>query len=464
MDLQCSYEDCGGSPKHCCTCDKNQKSCEIHIDKDFQQLRYHPVNGVIPTAKTSTLLALEMKQLSSTMSKVMLAGKDMFQEICRKLCEITSELSERQDKLIEMASNLSSNENLPEESFKKLGDLGLNFRSSDEFGKLVDDHFSIDTSRVEFSFFSKDIASIMEHLKESNSLLKNVSTQGESEALRRKVIEEKISNLETRTNIVESGLIQAINKTDLHIREREARFADKEAVRQLEDKITLLEGLVNHHKYSFEEVNTNYANINSRLISQYDLNQERERSLIHFTNKTQNQLNLNFSQLREIVEQRIVEINQVIEINIKIMEEEHKNKNDELKDNYDAKIVDLDIRFERFCDNILTQIDSLAQNYKNFVNNQNFQNNVRKEIDEYNNFKAEEALRITGQIRDENKAKSDAEEFSRIQQENNQKKNEEELRLKHQVDETNKIESERIKKREEERNIMEENERSNKEK
>ena len=56
-----------------------------------------------------------MKQLSSTMSKVMLTGKDMLQEVFLKLCEITSKLTDCQEKLIEMASDLSANKRVPED-------------------------------------------------------------------------------------------------------------------------------------------------------------------------------------------------------------------------------------------------------------------------------------------------------------------------------------------------------------
>src|SRR5574343_442610 len=114
MDLHCSEYGCRGSPKNSCPCDKTKNFCEFHIDQHLKLEGDHSKYPLGSTISTSTLLTHEMKQLSSTMSKVMSTGRDMFQEICRKLCEITSELTERQDKLIEMASNLSTNEFLPE--------------------------------------------------------------------------------------------------------------------------------------------------------------------------------------------------------------------------------------------------------------------------------------------------------------------------------------------------------------
>ena len=424
MDVQCSYEGCKGSPKNSCSCDRTQKFCEFHIDQHLKLSGEHSVNPSISTAQTSTKLAHEMKQLSSTMSKVMLTGKDMFQEICRKLCEITSELTERQDKLIEMASNLSTNENLPEESFKKLGDLGLNFKSADEFGRLINDHFSKDTAKIDFSFFSKDIENIMNHLTESNSLLQNVSAQAASEAIRRQEIETKIASLETSTSQIEQNLGQRINQIHADTQERETRFAEKETVRRLEDKINLLEGLINHQNNSIEEVNMNFANINSGLAAQSVLNQEREMKLTQFTHNAQNQLNLQFTQLRGTVEQRVAEINQYLETNLKVMQEGVSKTNEDFRTTCDGKIDTLNVNFTTFCNDVLAHCNALAQNYQERIIDygQNFRDNVWREINDYEQFKVDEAERNRDALEQEARREQEAEELIRKQQEEERKR------------------------------------------
>ena len=439
MDVQCSYEGCKGSPKNSCSCDRTQKFCEYHIDQHLKLSGEHLINPSASTAKTSILLADEMKQLSSTMSKVMLTGKDMFQEICRKLCDITLELTNRQDKLIEMASNLSINENLPEESFKKLGDLGLNFKSADEFSKLINEHFSKDSANVDFSFFSKDIENIMNHLTESNSLLNSVSAQAASEAKRREVIETKIASLETSTIQIEQNMGQRINQIDSDTKERETRFADKDSVRQLEDKINRLEDFINHQNSSIEEVNLNFANINSGLAAQSVLNQEREMKLTQFTNNAQNQLNLQFAQLRGTVEQRVLEINQVLEANLKMMQEGVNKTNEEFRTTCDGKIDHLNVNFTKFCNDILAQVNGLEQDYqvKILDYGQKFTSNVRREIDDYKQFKVAEAERIRVEIEQEAKRKQEAEELLRKQQAEEllRKQQAEELLKKQQAEE-----------------------------
>ena len=77
-----------------------------------------------------------MKQLSSAMTKLLFTDKDTSQEKRCKLCEITSEHTECQDYLIEMASKFSANERFSEDLFKKLGDLGLNFKSAEGLANL----------------------------------------------------------------------------------------------------------------------------------------------------------------------------------------------------------------------------------------------------------------------------------------------------------------------------------------
>ena len=454
MDVQCSYEGCKGSPKNSCSCDKTQKFCEFHIEKHLELSGDHSLYPVTSTAvKTSTLLADEMKQLSSTMTKVMSTGKDMFQEICRKLCEITSELTERQDKLIEMASNLSTSEAIPTESFKRLGDLGLNFKSADEFGKLVNEHFSKDSAKIDFSFFSKDIENIMNHLKESNSLLQTASSQSEADSQNRKKIESKLTNLESITSQIEQNLTQKINQLDSETQEREQRFAYSDTVKQLEERVNLLEGLINNQNKSIEAVNLNFNNINNELATQDQLNHEREKRLAQFASNAQNQLNLQFNQLRGAVELRVVEINQVVEENLKAVQEAVNKTHEEFRGSCDAKIDGLNEGFLKFCDGILERVKGLTENYQGQILqfSENFTPKVRKEIDDYQQFKVDEAERIRRELEEEERRKKEAEELRRVQEENERKRQEEEERRRKLLEEENKRkQDEEIKRRQEE--------------
>jgi negative regulator of replication initiation len=140
------------------------------------------------------------------MSKVIKSGEEMFQEICNKLSEITESLSIRQERLVSIASNLTSSENFTNETLQSLGEIEIQLRGKAEFAKLLDQHFSKQGSIIDFTLFSQEFNRICEFLRVSNELILKVQEQSSKESLLKEDIHIKISQIEKETQSNQSIL------------------------------------------------------------------------------------------------------------------------------------------------------------------------------------------------------------------------------------------------------------------
>ena len=469
MDSYCSYEGCRGSPKNISPNDKSLRFCEYHIEQHLLKSSTHSPITLSPPNQTSTLLANEMKLLSSTMSKVMLTGKDMFQQICRKLCEITDELTLRQDKLIGMASSLSTDQVLPQESFKELGNLGLNFKSADEFGRLVDDHFSNDNVKIDFSFFSKDIENIMNHVSQSNKLLEDVRVQVREDAesksemknlvegLRKnyadleKKLDSKIEMAEGSRKIcgeLEKKLNSKIELVEQGVRKIETRFANNGNLKQLEERINFQEYSINSQNNYMEEVSSKFTTVVNGLSAQSNLAKIQENNLTQLAKNSQNQLKLQFDRLNSIVDKRVVEINQIVDRNLNTMGEGFNRRQRDIKVSFEGKIDELNTKFDNFCNGITDQVSQLSSNYefKLLDFNTDFSERIRQEIELYGQFNNEYGASISKDYQVNAFRPYSSDESRRLQEDNERKRKElEEIKRKQDQEiRRKKIEDDRI--------------------
>ena len=388
MDSYCSYEGCRGSPKNIPPNNKSQIFCDYHIEQYILKHSFPSSTLLTPPNQTPTLLANEMKLLSSTMSKVMLTGKDMFQQICRKLCEITDELTVRQDKLIEMASSLSADQVLPQESFRELGNLGLNFKSADEFGKLVDDHFSKDNAKIDFSFFSKDIENIMNHVFQSNKLLEDVKGKVAEDVELKNEVKSLVEGFRKNYGDLEKRMNFKIDLVEQGVRKIETRFSHNDTLKKLEERINFLEENHTYQKNIIEEVNSKCTTVVNGLSAQSNLAKIQENKLIIFAKNSQTQLKLQLDKLNAIVDKRVTEINQNLDRNLNSMGEGFNRRQRDIKVNLEGKVSELNTKFEKFCNDIIDRISQLSSNYefKLLDFNTGFSERIRQEIDLYGQF------------------------------------------------------------------------------
>ena len=166
---RCSYEGCPGSPKNSLAADQNLAYCDYHVSEYLKTL---PPDSTIPNLEDDNLdgsggVADHVIKIASTVSKVMLSGKDMFEVIYNKLSDLTDQLLHRQSEIMKLAKN-SGNQELDKKLLKDFKQLGLKFRNKDEFKKMVDQHFSKDDATADFSLFTKDIENFKNHLEGSN--------------------------------------------------------------------------------------------------------------------------------------------------------------------------------------------------------------------------------------------------------------------------------------------------------
>ena len=262
----------------------------------------------------------------------------------------------------------------------------------------------------------------------------------ESEIARRKIIETKITNLETSIKQIEEDLRLRIDKIDSDTKEREKKFVLKDALRHAEDRVNLFEKTINYQNLSIEKLNTKFVNFES---AQHQLDKEREIRLIQIGDSTKNQLNQQFSQLREVVEKRVVEINDVLEGNLKIMEEGVNRRNKEFTTTCSDKINQTRNNIMNFFDFIKAQINDLVHKNQWLEFTNNFSVKIRKEIDEYEKFKIDDGNRIRSEQEEIDNIKKHAEKLLDIQLENERKRIEEEL-IKKKKEEENKKKQEEV--------------------
>ena len=195
MDLSCSYSGCPGSPKYTCRQDRSVTFCEYHIASHLQEPGRHEKLSLSDLSKSNSTMQVIQKigDISSLVSDVMITGKDMFQEICNRLCQITDTLAQRQRDLLEIASSVTED---PKEQMEKLGDIRLKLRSREAFSKLVDQHFAEHDATVDFSLFSQDIKGIMEGLKESNEFLAGIKEEAGRDREARETIVKRLHHVE----------------------------------------------------------------------------------------------------------------------------------------------------------------------------------------------------------------------------------------------------------------------------
>ena len=62
-----------------------------------------------------------------------------------------------------------------------MGDVGLNVKSTEEFGKLVDHHFTKANAKVDYSILSDEIKNIVNRLAKSKQSLEEIRSQSKDD-------------------------------------------------------------------------------------------------------------------------------------------------------------------------------------------------------------------------------------------------------------------------------------------
>ena len=341
----------------------------------------------------------------------------MFQEICRKLCEITDELTTRQDKLIEMASNLSKTQELPEKSFKELGNLGLKFKGKEEFGKLVDDHFSKDNVTVDFSFFSEDIKNIMSHLGKSNQLLEEVRAQAKEDADLRQAMNERINQVEASAALAKIELSNEIKELEVRTKKREESFEDKMQSLELKGRIKIVEQMIEQHGSLIDDANCKYVMITEGIAEQVQINEEKDKKLVEFKKKTEEILGLKLAEIIEQVNKKVEDIEQTLQTTAKVLGENNDASNDQVKAELKGQIDEINKKFEGECQRIMDDVKAIEEGCKALIDGKDkgFGQIIRDEIDSYEVFRRERAEQALREQEQERKRKE--EEARRIKEE-----------------------------------------------
>ena len=374
MDQKCSYEYCPGSPRNSCSCNNSNLYCEEHLARHLTEEGEHSPRPPMPADPTSSskLLAKEMKDISKAIGQVMVTGKGMFKEICRKLCKITDDLTERQEKLIQMASNLSESPDLPKESFKELGDLGLKFRSREDFSKLIDEHFSKDSAKVDFSLFAEDFKNITSHLDRSNKLLEEVRETAEKEAKFKEEMNRRMSEVEEFKTVFSKKVEDKIAEIETGNGNR-ARD-NGEIIDELNKKLDNALEQMDKQRSIIEEVHKKYLAAADGIKVQNDSNLAYSLKVEGLISKVEKNLNskvnktiADIESLRENIEKCSKESKDLTEARFgkvdkdtKACLDELRNKfntmSKELKDFAEGKVKAAENRFKVSCDEIKEQI------------------------------------------------------------------------------------------------------------
>ncbi|OMJ86027.1 hypothetical protein SteCoe_12529 [Stentor coeruleus] len=192
MTDTCISQGCQKSPKYACLCDFTLKMCEIHLNEHLKLGESHkPILTFAEKKKVDELFNKEMTNLFSISSKTLVKGKQMFQQICNKLCEITDVLSQKQQSLIDLRSQSSYDVDI-EENIKNLSQVGLKFRNKESFRKLLEKHLSESDDSIDLSLFLEKFDEISKRIEVNNGFLQFVSDRNVSE---RQELDIKLQNM-----------------------------------------------------------------------------------------------------------------------------------------------------------------------------------------------------------------------------------------------------------------------------
>ena len=180
MADNCHIKGCPDTPKYRCSCDDNIKICENH--KSFHPGPAHQT-VIIDLARENvqSKVQKEIAGLFGMSSQVLSTGKEMFIEICEKLCNITDDIFKRQQDLLTLSSSQSYPANV-EEDIKALSEVNIRIKKREDFKKMIDRHFSLYDDITDFKVFSKDFEALKQKGIENYELALNALDRAQNES------------------------------------------------------------------------------------------------------------------------------------------------------------------------------------------------------------------------------------------------------------------------------------------
>lgn len=263
MEELCYIDGCPGSGKFGCSCNDSLRVCQVHIAEHTCSFGYHEISS-ISFGITNQKIKDAIKSLNKLNTSTLKKSKEMFQELCNKLCDVVENLSQRQQCLFELSSSSCSQE--IDKKIKELEQVNITFRNKKDFRKVLDNFMSSGEEIFENSSldeFRKDFRIIIESLGKSNEVLQTVFDSQKVEKVFKEHLETRISSLEQKnsnfdeklkildqnTKICSSNLEnfkKEIEKSNKSSKEIERMFKEKMIEtrrngKQLVDKIEALE-------------------------------------------------------------------------------------------------------------------------------------------------------------------------------------------------------------------------------
>ena len=392
MDQRCGYSGCPGSPKFTCRQDRNQVFCEEHISNHLKESGKHEQISLEALQKSDhQLLAVKkIGENSAIMSGVLLTGKDMFQQICDKLCQITDQLIERQNALSEIATSVNEYDD-PLERIEKLGEINLKLRSKEEFGKLVNQHFSKQDSTVDFTLFKSDIEGIVNSIQLSNEFMERIRQEAAKDKEERQKIIAELNNVKESSVRIEKTLDDRIGGVTNEMRARERYLADASVVEAIQNKIQVIEHQVMTSNNIVNQVSARCDFLGGRIELNQKMNQETEANQLKFITEINDLVEVRLATLETDYDGKIADFNKnraereeafrAEETRIKLeIEEKMRNEIKALSDIRDNIVK----KINQTVNDVKSQIEKTKKNcidqVKNGISqvNENFRNELEK--------------------------------------------------------------------------------------
>ena len=230
MDDICYIDGCPGEGKFTCSCNEALRICQGHITEHFGEAGIHEIDAV--KANLTRFKAREaIGSLRKINSSTLEMGKEMFKELCDKLCEVVDNISQRQQYLVDLSSSPYSDQ--LEEKIEELKTVNITMRDKKQFGELLNKFMSkepLDTSS--FNEFHKDFKVIAESLEKSNNVLQLLASSQQQEQAFREKLESRVLKLEENHGKIEN-IDQKVTVLDTRINGHENKF---ESIKKLVDQ------------------------------------------------------------------------------------------------------------------------------------------------------------------------------------------------------------------------------------
>ena len=194
MADNCYVRGCMQPSKFICRCDSSLKICQAHLSSHLNQAGQHDISSIIPGVSPSQQRVTQaMLHLSDMNTRTLNEGKEMFQELCTKLCGFVDMFAKRQQCLVDLSSHNYSPE--VDSKIRELEKIDIKFRKPEEFKQLLDRYLSGGPDMMDYAHFQEfknDFRNIASEIQKNNEYLMLVAQKNEEAEKSKKKVEKKI--------------------------------------------------------------------------------------------------------------------------------------------------------------------------------------------------------------------------------------------------------------------------------